>query len=182
MDSKNAIREAFFRLASNHPYASVSVESICAEAAVSRKTFSRYFYDKEEIVQSQIYEDFINPTLQVSAALNLNEMKSIGGLLVESDLQRLFDHRAYYMSAIAAIGTMRFVEMVVNLRVKYLTPITSSQGFASSEYYQYWASSVHAMTFKWWLEHDFQPSIKEMVRMESGLTGAYEQQRWHEKD
>ena len=58
LSSQKQIAEALLRLMADHPYADISVSSLCREAGISRQTFYSLFTSRENVVVYTLQEKY----------------------------------------------------------------------------------------------------------------------------
>lgn len=120
LSSQKQIAEALLRLMADHPYADISVSSLCREAGISRQTFYSLFTSRENVVVF---------TLQANYCYAPSEALSRGGEGEKSGgLRALCRGYAAYI-----LQNRDFLRMMVKNRIDYLLYDSISEALGACE-------------------------------------------------
>ena len=174
MTSQKRIMNALAGLLGKLSYNSISVQSICDAADVSRKTFARHFASKEDVAIAQIRADFMEP---IRALLNIMSFKEVANstrLLYKRNYDVFYEHRGYYLKVIDALGIMWFVQQHMDATLAlgdapYAGNKIGEDGAVGdgieADFVRHFFSGVGALGIKWWVEHDFCISSEELANL-----------------
>ena len=172
--TQQKIMAALAELLEKFPYNSVSVQSICDTAGLSRKTFGRYYQSKEDVVIEQIRVDFAEPIRTLLSVMSFKGVENSTQLLYKRSYEQFYAHREYYQKVIEALGIMWFVQQHMNATLS-LGDVPYSEDAIGAEnvpgenleadFVQHFYSGVGALGLKWWIEHDFCISAEEMAAL-----------------
>jgi AcrR family transcriptional regulator len=97
MTVDDSIVSSFKRLLLKHRYGNITVEMVCKEACVSRKTFYNHFHGKEAIFKKIIHDDIIVPLEEIRNLLPTKKIKSAGLLLIEKIYEEFYAQEPLFM-------------------------------------------------------------------------------------
>ena len=174
MTTQQKIMDSLVTLLEKFPYNSVSVQSICDAADISRKTFGRYFQSKEDVVIAQINEDFAEPIRKLLSVMSFKDVENSTQLLYKRNYEAFYARRGYYLKVVDALGIMWLVQqhMDATLRLGNM-PYTADKIGAENalgenpeaDFVQHFYAGVGALGLKWWIEHDFCISADELAAL-----------------
>lgn len=117
--------ELFFRLGIR----SVSIDDICRELGMSKKTFYVYFASKDELIEQMLQSNLKYMSTKMEELLKLNDFRQIVKLFIKrqaaekNDVRRVpqlvYDLKKYYPRQFAQFQTQCF-EMQKNYIIRYL--------------------------------------------------------------
>ena len=165
--SKESICKALVSLLAKFPYDAVNIQSICTEAGVSRKTFSRYFSSKEDVVVAQLQEDTTATSEAIMQITNLSAVKGATEFILMSIYTRLYEHRDFYLSVADSLGAFWISNRMYDLPMSLGdTPYWSFEGSkVEKDFLVSYMSGVHATAVLWWIDHRFEESPESVVKM-----------------
>ena len=172
--SQQRIMNAMAELLEKFPYNSISVQSICDKADVSRKTFGRYFQSKDDVIIAQIRADFLEPIRTLLSVMSFKDVADSTRLLYKRSFDTFYEHRSYYLNVIDALGIMWFVQqhMAATLALGNIPYSADSIGEENArgenleaDFVHHFYAGVGAMGLKWWVEHDFCVSSEELATL-----------------
>lgn len=102
---KQVIGASVEKLLADKPFSAVSVEDICRNAGISRRTFYRYFTDKYEVITwifEREYDQFRNPAVEDDVYNGIQQFCYV-----------LYDNREFYRRALLIEGQNSFAEYCV---------------------------------------------------------------------
>ena len=109
--SSQAIKDTFRALLRTTPYDTITVGDISAAAFVSKKTFYKYFENKEAVVHALYRDDFIQPVLDIRSCLEVDKSPTVVPLMLERNYETLYSNRDIYLNLIEHYGWEKFVEL-----------------------------------------------------------------------
>ena len=146
------IIEGFYNLVMEKDFITIKVIEICDAADVSRKTFYKYFKDKNDIVEKILIKDVVIP-MQKLRELYINRSLP-SGLILEWQYEQFYNDRKFYKRISAFTGQNSFYEFVL----KYSSEIISRKleplhiPTIEREYMTYFYASSHAMLLVKWIK------------------------------
>lgn len=165
-ESKQAICSALHDLTTRQPLSSISIDGVCRHAGLSRKTFSRNFSTLQDVIQHQMFLDFIKPMNDLHLIMkNTPPIDTV--TLFERNLRILSENKDYYNQVAEVYGSLWFADQMAQLSLRMdfnpyanfnLSPIELD--FVKNLY----AGSM-AMVFRWWLDHGMQIPEREVAQM-----------------
>lgn len=165
--AKENIRSALKTLLQKYPYQEITIQAICDTAGLSRKTFSRYFSGKEEVVVSQLRHDTINPVKSLMELLPLNKIEGSTQMVLERVYTAFYENRDYYLKVIESLGVMWLVEQMLDIPlILGERPYEENDIPAGEEdFVVSFLNGVNAVAIKWWIEEGFQTTPKQLATM-----------------
>lgn len=164
--TEERFRKALMALMGRFPYDSISVQGICDEAGLSRKTFSRHFTSKEDVVAAQLRADIAAPTATVLSVLPVNSFADSAWVLFRHSYSNFYANRDFYQSAIHVLGFPWFTERVIETG-KWIGEAPYSQNDvrnpAEMDFVITLFGGVSAAALRWWVENDFSLTPDELV-------------------
>ena len=165
--AEEKVREALMALVARMPYDAISVQGICDEAGLSRKTFSRHFASKEDVVAAQLRADVSDPIDAILDLLPTHEIENSSQILLQVAYRAFYSHRDFYRRAVDSLGVMwlveRYLEVGDLLGRKPYDPdevADHEMSFAMSFF-----NGASAIAFKWWYEEGFQTSPDDLAAL-----------------
>lgn len=146
------IIDSFYNLVMEKDFITIKVIEICDAADVSRKTFYKYFKDKNDIVEKILIKDVVIP-MQKLRELYINRSLP-SGLILEWQYEQFYNDRKFYKRISAFTGQNSFYEFVL----KYSSEIISKKleplhiPIIEKEYMTYFYASSHAMLLVKWIK------------------------------
>lgn len=170
--------EAVRRLLDEKPYDKIRIQDICAEAHISRNTFSRHFGSKDGVVEAKMRADFVLPVRQLNALMPASYSTPPTELMLERFFQSFYENRAFYEGLARCNGWMWVVEKIgcqmreLNKELWADMPISSTEvSFICSMF-----AFAHPIIIAWWVEEGMASSPSEVARMTNDWLHA----RWRE--
>ena len=146
------IIRGFYQLVMLKDFRKLTVSEICEAAEVSRKTFYKYFKDKNDIVEQILIKDIIVP-MEKLRELYIN-MDLPEGMILEWQYQQFYKERKFYERISEFTGQNSFYEFVLKhsseLISKKLKPLQLSD--IEHEYMTYFYASSHTMLLVKWIK------------------------------
>jgi AcrR family transcriptional regulator len=93
----DSIVNGFKKLLLIHYYEKITIDMICKEASVSRKTFYNHFNGKEAIFRKIIHDDVRIPLENIRSLLPTRQIKSAPLLLAEKTYEEFYDQKALFL-------------------------------------------------------------------------------------
>lgn len=166
MDTRDAILEAFQALVARSSYGAVSVEQICQEASVSRRTFYRYFEDKLSALKAVLEADLIKPVHDIHDLIDSDSLKSSPTIIYGRALRKVYEKRDFYGKVFTrsepALLSL-YMDMVVRIN-------KDSQGMAEvpereAEFASYVIAAASTYALAKWLDEGCRVPVEEQTRM-----------------
>lgn len=146
------IMRSFHKLVMEKDFTKLTVAEICETAQVSRKTFYKYFQDKNDIVEQILIKDIIAP-MEKLRELYIN-MDLPSGMILEWQYQQFYKERKFYERISAFTGQNSFYEFVLKhsseIISNKLKPLELSD--LEREYMTYFYASSHTMLLVKWMK------------------------------
>lgn len=166
MDTRDAILAAFTALVARSSYGAVSVEQICQEANVSRRTFYRYFEDKQAALRAVLEADLIKPVHDIHDLIDSDSLKSSPTIIYGRALRKVYEKRDFYGKVLT-----RSEPALLNLYIDMVVPINKdSQGMVDvpaqeAEFASYLIAASSAYALAKWLDEGCRVPVEEQTRM-----------------
>jgi AcrR family transcriptional regulator len=166
MTAYDTIKSSFKALFLTTPLKSITVEDICRDAYVSRKTFYMYFSNKFDVIDKIFQDDIMNTMQKLRELLPMSNRKS-ALIVLEHFYQNLHNNRDFYCRLIRGKGQHWFRERMIT-RIEEMNRKLSQRylGTLSSEeisYMSYFFAAAQAMFIIRWLENGCQLSPLQMA-------------------
>lgn len=175
MNALQAFSTTLRTLLNNKPYHRITVQDLCDKANLSRRTFYKYYEDKDAVVRALIREDFVEPSLVMRSIMNLEEMESAGLLLLERTYKAVSDDKVCYRNLLANLGKLKLLEFIIEESGALSRSIYATYDYPEDEmdYVSYIMASVTATTTIRWIESDFNVSCSRMGQLFSTWMNAH---------
>lgn len=151
-DTALKIIDSFHRLILEEDYKRLTVSEICEAAQVSRKTFYKYFKDKNDIVEQILIKDILIPMNKLRE-LYIN-MDLPTGMILEWQYHQFYNERKFYKRISAFTGQNSFYEFILNhmslIISDKLKPLHLPE--VEHEYMTYFYASSHTMLLVKWIQ------------------------------
>ena len=146
-----AIMNCFHKLVMEKDFKKLTVSEICEEAGVSRKTFYKYFKDKNDIVEQILIKDILNPMEQLRELYTNMELPS--GMIFNWQYQQFYNDRKFYQRISAFTGQNSFYDFILNHSTSVISERLKNLELSAidKEYMTYFYSSSHAMLLIKWI-------------------------------
>ena len=165
-ETTDAIRLALMELVVEKPYQSLRIQDICNRAQVSRKTFAKWFDEKDAVLEAQLEEDFANPVRMVNSELPVRNIESATKFMIGKHYQRFYDKRASYTAIAKSMGAMWLAEKLIGIMEQLNLEIFSElEWMEDSDFAAYFFSAGHAMILVWWMREGMKTSPQEMTEL-----------------
>jgi AcrR family transcriptional regulator len=157
MDVLHSVTTAMISMLSKKPYNKITVQDLCNESFTSRRTFYKYFADKEAVARTMIREDFVEPVIAMRSIMVLENIKSATLLLTERCYQAVLDKSACYLNLHKNMGKPKLLYMILEENYLLGKGIFKKHPYPESEMdYAAWImASVTATTVVRWIEDGF---------------------------
>jgi AcrR family transcriptional regulator len=173
LDTSFSISSAFAELIEKDSYSNISIDNICKTANVSKKTFYRYYDNKEALVREIIRNDFVYPVISLREILPVSEIKSSTVLMLERHYQAMEKHRDFYRGLMEAQGWSWLADIMIDemhqLQKKlYHAPDFARYNFDEAEldYISYLFSAASVMISLWWIRSDTDIDSKRLTKLD----------------
>ena len=93
---QSAIEDSLKQLIEDAPYKKISVQDICENAHVSRKSFYLYYSSKDDVVASIFDKDVIQPIKSINSILSRSQTIDMYSVLYENLYEAIYKSRAFY--------------------------------------------------------------------------------------
>ena len=165
--SSKAIKDTFRALLRTTPYDTITVGDISAAAFVSKKTFYKYFENKEAVVHALYRDDFIQPVLDIRSCLEVDKSPTVVPLMLERNYETLYSNRDIYLNLIEHYGWEKFVELRIESSQSMNRDIYARHGVTGREleYAAYFVAAAGAMVDLRWIRDGFKESPQEMAAL-----------------
>lgn len=165
--SEESIRAALMALLDKFPYATVNVQSICDKAGVSRKTFSRHFSSKEDVVISQLQVDTTATSEKIMDIVPVASLKDSTRFILTSIYTHLYNHRNYYLKVADELGSEWIAARMyeTSLKLGSMPYWTFSGSDVEKDFLISYMSGVNATAVRWWLDRGFDLDPESIVKM-----------------
>lgn len=166
--TEEAFLDALGKLMERFPYDSISIQGICDKAGFSRKTFSRYFSSKEDLVIAKLRRDVVNPTENVMRAVPVTEVVNPAKLLLTRAYSAFYENRSFYKKIYNALGPLWLMEQCIQLGTSFGSFPYENDGIYSETEISFVISlysAVTAIALRWWIEHDFAVTPEELANL-----------------
>ncbi|MDO4290575.1 MAG: TetR/AcrR family transcriptional regulator [Eggerthellaceae bacterium] len=175
-DVKTSIEDAFKSVLKEKPYSKITVSEICDRACVSRRTFYKYFQDKEAIVGELFDRHVMKPLRDVHAILPLRDTKLMENVFIERMYESIYAERAYYTDL---VGPMRgcddtFLRVATwaihAFNTEHIQRIVEGRADWKIDYVAYFFASSQAMLVQKWISDGMEVSPAELAELYNSIT------------
>lgn len=175
-DAKTAIELAFKDILKEKPYTKVTVSEVCERAVVSRRTFYKYFQDKEDIVKELFDEHVVKPMRDVHALLKPDDVRLMQSSFVVRMYESLFLEREYYVNLVKPLRGhddtfLRVVTWsIYDFNMKHIPAIGSTASNWRLDYMAYFFASSQAMFMQKWISEGMLVPPADLAELYSSMT------------
>lgn len=161
------IKSALKSLLCTKPFKAITIQDICNESGLSRKTFSKHFTSKEDVVAAQMHDDFVAPVRALRALLPMDEIKSSTSLMLEKTHITMYENKDYYLSVTKGCGMAWFIETYTEQSYRLNLELYEERGFPAEEvdFVAHYYAASQAMVFEWWLSRGMDVPPKQVAKM-----------------
>lgn len=159
--TEEKFRAALMTLMERFPYDSISIQGICDEAGLSRKTFSRHFSSKEDVAAAQLRADIAVPTATVLSVLSATPFPNSSRVLLRHAYGAFYDNRSFYEEVVQSLGLVWLSENVMAAGKWIGTVPYEKDGISDERELDFVVSlysGITATALRWWMENDFSVS------------------------
>ena len=157
------IIDSFHSLIMKRDFKKLTVSEICEAAQVSRKTFYKYFKDKNDIVEQILIKDILVPMNKLRELYINMELPS--SMVLEWQYQQFYKERKFYERISSYTGQNSFYEFILNhtsrIISEKLKPLHLSE--VEHEYMTYFYASSHTMILVKWIKDGMIIPPKQMA-------------------
>ena len=166
-DTEETIRAALKSILTVLSWQSVTIQGVCDKAGISRKTFLRYFSTKEDVVVSQIEQDFFRPIETLFSLLSFPEVEISGTVLLERTYDAFIKNKDYYQRVIDGLGMAWFTQRIASGPELLGKKPYARYGLSCVEesFAIHFFNHLNAAAFTWWIENDYPVSPKELANL-----------------
>jgi AcrR family transcriptional regulator len=186
VSAETAIIEAFRQLVITSPFDKITIQEICAEAKVSRKTFYAHYDDKHNILEQVIRLDIIKPLVDLRTMLPTGIIKSAPQLLTETIYRNILKNRSFYQQLLSSKRNGRGEEYTRSLFIRIVTSEISQINLAilhdtdwtaqEKDYMAYFFASAQAMLIIKWVRDGMTLPPEQLAKIFNRCThGGYRQ-------
>lgn len=151
-ETARKIMRSFHQLVMERDFQKLTVAEICEAAQVSRKTFYKYFKDKNDVVEQILISDVLYP-MQKLRELYMN-MELPSGMILQWQYEQFYKDRKFYESISVFTGQNSFYEFMLkhssDIISNKLEPLNLSD--LEHEYMTYFYASSHTMLLVKWMK------------------------------
>lgn len=145
------IINCFQQLVIEKDFKKLTVSEICEEANISRKTFYKFFKDKNDIVEQVLIRDILEP-MEKLRELYIN-MELPSGMILDWQYQQFYKNRKFYERISEYTGQNSFYEFIVKHSTAIISDKLNSLEMpeVDREYMTYFYASSHALLLIKWI-------------------------------
>jgi AcrR family transcriptional regulator len=169
MEIPALITAAYRRLLNAMDYGQITIEDICKEASVSRKTLYKYFANKLAITVAIIYEDSIHPTEMLKKAMPADTLKSAPSLMLERSYQLMLDSRRAYENLLSGLGRAKLADLMLDVTLTFTRALFAKDPWKlpedEREYAAYFVAAAQAMTKTRWIADGMRTPPAKMAKL-----------------
>lgn len=156
MTTYEMIKESLKSLIKTTPLRKISVEDICVNAHISRKTFYTYFTDKFDLIDKMFQDDVIASMYELRELLPRHSEDSSTIIVLERFYQSFYNNKDFYTCIVRGKGQYWFRDRLVahitdinkNLTQRYEKTLPAVE----IEYMSYFFAASQAMLLVKWLQ------------------------------
>lgn len=166
MTAEERIKSTFCELLERKPYSEITIGELCRTAHVSSKTFYKHYDGKPDLVRAIMYDDWVNPVLQVREVLPLDSIRSSSHLMIEQSFERIYQRRSIYLNLFKHYGRAQLNDDIGRLLAPLNRQIYSRYGLPEkeNEFVVALFSTFQIPVIHWWLTERDDISPKHMAR------------------
>lgn len=174
-DVRTSILDAFVRLVPEYSYDGTTIEMICKEASVARRTLYRHFPSKEDLVVGQIERDFIEPSKVFRASFPVDKIAQANDILQMSSFLNIERNLSFYESLLKTFGRGRLVELIVGANAAYSKGVWAEylEKPEDLDYVSCLFSWITAVSAVWWLDGHTDMDPRHVAKMMDEYGYAY---------
>jgi AcrR family transcriptional regulator len=160
---------ALRQILATKPYQKVTVQDLCDNAFLSRRTFYKHFNNKDDVIAALIAEDFLEPAKALRSVLDLRTIKSSTILLSERIYQNFLEQAPVYRNLLENMGRDKLLYGILDANYHYSQTIFSEYDFPADEmdYAAYIMAAVTATTCIHWMKEGFKEPAVRMAQLYS---------------
>jgi AcrR family transcriptional regulator len=145
------VMNGFYQLVKKKDFIKLTVTEICEAAGVSRKTFYKYFKDKNDIIEQILIKDLVLPTEKLRELYKSMELPE--GMILEWQYEHFYKERDFYQCISSFTGQNSFFEFIMKYSTNIITRklMPSNLSDVELEYMTYFYASSHAMLLVKWI-------------------------------
>lgn len=165
MNLKREIQQTFRSMVLENK-SKISVQSICLEMNVSRKTFYQYYYDKYDLIESYVHDEIFAPLTILSQMSELRVEDSI--TVLNSMYSKIYEDRFFYKKLNQLSGDEGIFISCIYQENKSLNEILFRKPYHSETeraYHVHLAASSGASLVQKWMDDDFQLSSRQIAEL-----------------
>ena len=166
-DAQEKFRVALMELMRTLPYDSIGISAICSKAGLSRKTFSRYFSSKDDVVVSQLGADATERVGLLLPVATWADIDHSSEILLESVYSRIYEHRDYYCEICRHFGSFWLAEQLFVLAARLGDAPYKDDAIPADEldFAISIFNGVNAIALKWWFDEGLKTPPKKLAQM-----------------
>lgn len=159
-----------------------TIQALCQQLNISRKTFYKYYQDKYDLIHSMIHDDLFITLSELSQLENLTTDDSI--TLLYSFYSKIYDNRDFYTRLNQISGDEGlFVKFIYEENVKLNQILFDSMTMddVEREYHIHFAASAGASLIEKWIRDGFILSPRQISKIfDTYITRAWDKllNRW----
>lgn len=166
-DAQEKIRVALVELMQVLPYDSIAVSAICDRAGLSRKTFSRYFASKDDVVVSQLGADTIERVGTLLSVMDWGSIDHRSQIFLEGVYSCIYEHKSYYLEICRHFGSFWLANQLFLLTSGFGDLPYRGNAIPDNEKSLVISifNGINAAAFKWWLDEGLKTSPKRLAQI-----------------
>ncbi|SHN58583.1 TetR/AcrR family transcriptional regulator [Desulfitobacterium chlororespirans] len=156
MTTYDMIKESLKSLLKTTPLKNISVEDICRNAYVSRKTFYTYFTNKFDLIDKMFQDDVIASMNELRELLPRSNFDSSAVIILERFYQSFYSEKDFYTCIVRGKGQYwfrdRLVMHITNVNKEITQRYAKILPPVEIEYMSYFFAASQAMLLYKWLQ------------------------------
>lgn len=181
MGARSAIILSFKRLVDVCPYDKITVNQICLDAGVSRKTFYSHFQNKAAIVNAVVFDAIVEPMIKIDEAMgNMiahSEMtKTMPEMLNLNVYQAIKDDKDFYIKICNLPGSIdsplvdALTLGIQELNKKIIRRLGFNDSLWKVDYISYYYAAGNALLIQRWIRGGFIVSPEELASLYNSMS------------
>lgn len=165
MQAYDSIKSTYKRLQICGNSQKLTIELLCKESHVSRKTFYTFFVNKEDVIAHIIRDEVMRPLFELQRILPTKEMSQARFLILSTLFRIIYNDRLFYESLIIHSKTCPIESILVREFCEMSTHTLSKEGIPDieREYMAYFYSAALAKLVIRWVKNHMDLSPEDVA-------------------
>lgn len=166
-DTELIVKEGFRSLLTSMPYNKITVDHICEAAAISKKTFYKYYSSKQDLLEDFYESEFLSNVYVIRKAIPVDKIDQAPLAMTTRDFEVFYENRELFCNLLQNYGEAELANLIIKLTEKVNRVIYEEVGLSGTEllFGAFFVASSGAMTKIRWMKNGFDQSPKELAAL-----------------